>query len=113
MIGTVGIPTIAIILLLALPFLDLRRERRLLRRPVALVALILTVISMGVLTYKGATAEEPAGGEAEVLAQEWAEAQGFADSEDAVAGAALFAESGCLNRHVYPTPARRTWALPS
>ena len=56
-IGTVGIPTIAIILLLALPFLDLRNERRLLRRPVALVALILTVISMGVLTYKGATAE--------------------------------------------------------
>jgi menaquinol-cytochrome c reductase cytochrome b/c subunit len=100
-IGTVGIPTIAIILLLALPFLDVRRERRILRRPVALVAAILTVISMGVLTYKGATAEEPAGGEADALAQEWAEAQGFADNEDAVAGAVLFAESGCLNCHVY------------
>ena len=67
MIGTVGIPTIAIILLFALPFVDVRRERRLLRRPVALVALVLTVISMGVLTYKGATAPEPAGGESEVL----------------------------------------------
>ena len=100
-IGTVGIPTIAIILLFALPFVDVRRERRLLRRPVALVALVLTVISMGVLTYKGATAPEPAGGESEVLAQEWAEAQGFADNGDAVAGAVLFAESGCLTCHVY------------
>ncbi|MBA3788749.1 MAG: hypothetical protein H0X21_08665, partial [Actinobacteria bacterium] len=60
-LGTVGIPTIGLVLLLALPFLDLRRERRLLRRPVALVALILVVLSMGVLTYKGATARESLG----------------------------------------------------
>ena len=32
-LGTVGIPTIALILLLALPFIDRRRERRLWRRP--------------------------------------------------------------------------------
>src|SRR5213592_4495773 len=57
-LGTVGIPTILLILLLGLPFFDLRRERRPLRRPVALVAAILVVISMGVLTYKGATAKE-------------------------------------------------------
>src|SRR2546425_12000122 len=44
-LGTVGIPTIALILLLALPFVDIRRERRILRRPVALVAAILTVLS--------------------------------------------------------------------
>ena len=100
-IGTVGIPTIAIILLLALPFMDVRRERRILRRPVALVAAILTVISMGVLTYKGATAEEPSGGEADALAQQWAEQQGFTDNQEAIAGAILFAESGCLNCHVY------------
>src|SRR5919201_5276741 len=62
-LGTVGIPTIALILLLALPFLDVRRERRLLRRPVAIVAAILVVISMGVLTYKGATAKEALGSE--------------------------------------------------
>src|SRR5437762_7440806 len=36
-IGTVGIPTIGLVLLLAMPFLDLRRERRLLRRPAAIV----------------------------------------------------------------------------
>src|SRR5437762_3689678 len=57
-LGTVGIPTIALILLLALPFVDVRRERRLLRRPVAVVAAILTVLAMGVLTYKGAVAKE-------------------------------------------------------
>src|SRR4051812_22594597 len=56
-IGTVGIPTICLVLLIGLPFVDVRRERRLLRRPVALVAAILTVVSMGVLTYKGATAK--------------------------------------------------------
>src|SRR5207302_2914511 len=38
---TVGIPTICLILLLGLPFFDLRRERRLSRRPVAIVASIL------------------------------------------------------------------------
>src|ERR687883_716494 len=49
-LGTVGIPTIALVLLLAIPFIDLRPERRLMRRPVAIVAAILVVISMGVLT---------------------------------------------------------------
>src|SRR3989440_5018435 len=57
-LGTVGIPTICLVLLIMLPFLDLRRERRLLRRPVAVVAAVLVVLSMGELTYKGATARE-------------------------------------------------------
>src|SRR6188472_2781989 len=75
-LGTVGIPTIALVLLLALPFVDLRRERRILRRPVALVAAILTVISMGVLTYKGATAKESLPAENVLKVPEWAEKQG-------------------------------------
>jgi len=32
---------------------------------------------------------------------EWAQEQGFADNEAAVAGATLFAQSGCLNCHTY------------
>ena len=32
---------------------------------------------------------------------QWAEDQGFADNEAAVAGATLFAQSGCLNCHTY------------
>ena len=62
-LGTVGIPTIIMVLMLALPFVDMRRERRLSRRPVAVVITILTVIAMGILTYKGATAKEALGSE--------------------------------------------------
>ena len=57
-LGTVGIPTILMMLMIALPFVDRRQERRLSRRPVAVVITILTVIAMGTLTYKGATAKE-------------------------------------------------------
>ena len=100
-IGTVGIPTIALILLLALPFMDVRRERRLMRRPVALVAAVLTVISMGVLTYKGATAKESLASENVAAVPKWAEQQGFADDEEAVKGATLFAQAGCMSCHTY------------
>jgi menaquinol-cytochrome c reductase cytochrome b/c subunit len=100
-IGTVGIPTIAIILLLALPFVDLRRERRILRRPVAVVAAVLTVISMGTLTYKGATAEEALGSELAAETPRWAEEQGFAGNEQALEGARIFALAGCATCHTY------------
>ena len=102
-LGTVGIPTILLILLIGLPFYDRRPERRISRRPVAVVAAILVVISMGVLTWKGATAKEALGSEliATGKPQEWAEQQGFADNPTAVAGAMLFAQSGCLNCHTY------------
>ena len=100
-LGTVGIPTILLILMLALPFLDLRRERRLLRRPVAVVATILTALSMGVLTYKGATARESLASEVRAAVPGWAQRQGFQDNELAVRGAELFAESGCTACHIY------------
>jgi cytochrome c553 len=102
-IATVGIPTVLLILLLGLPFYDRRRERRPSRRPVAMVAAVLVVISMAVLTYKGATAEESLGSQliADGVPQEWAEQQGFAGNAGAEAGAELFAETGCLQCHTY------------
>ena len=100
-LGTVGIPTIALILLFALPFIDLRRERRLLRRPVAVVAAALTAASMGVLTWKGATARESLSSEAVEAVDEWAQKQGFENNEQALAGARLFAGVGCLGCHSY------------
>ena len=100
-IATVGIPTICLILLLGLPFYDRRRERRPSRRPVAMVAAILTVLSMATLTWKGATAKEALGSELLLLVPSWSEEQGFADNEKAVKGAELFAQSGCLNCHTY------------
>jgi menaquinol-cytochrome c reductase cytochrome b/c subunit len=100
-LGTVGIPTIALLLLIALPFIDLRAERRPLRRPVAMVAAVLAILSMGVLTYKGAAAHEALGSELVKLVPEWAEKQGFEDNQQAVEGATLFAVLGCANCHTY------------
>ena len=100
-LGTIGIPTIALVLLLAIPFIDTRAERRLSHRPVAIIASILVVISMGVLTYKGATAKEPLASENLLLVPSWAKTQGFADNPQAIEGAKLFAVSGCLNCHTY------------
>jgi menaquinol-cytochrome c reductase cytochrome b/c subunit len=100
-LGTIGIPTIALVLLLAIPFIDLRQERRLSRRPVAIIASILVVISMGVLTYKGATAKESLGTELIGKVPDWAKTQGFTNNQSAVAGAKLFAVAGCLNCHTY------------
>ena len=77
-IATVGIPTIGLILLIGLPFYDRRRERRPTRRPVAMVAAVLTVLSMATLTWKGATAKEALGSELILLVPSWAQQQGFA-----------------------------------
>ena len=95
-LGTIGIPTIALILLLALPFIDRRPERRPSRRPVIVIASILAIVTMAVLTYKGATAKEALGSEVLKDVPRWAEEQGFADNAKAVAGAELFAQIGCL-----------------
>ena len=100
-LGTVGIPTICLLLLIAIPFIDLRSERHPLRRPVAVVASILVVISMGVLTWKGATAKESLGSELIKRVPVWAKEQGFEGNKAAVAGAELFAQSGCTNCHTY------------
>ena len=97
-LGTVGIPTILLILALLLPFLDRRSERHPLRRPVAMVVLIVTAISMGVLTYKGATAEEASSAGVRQV-DTWM--QKFNLPANAREGAELFAVSGCLNCHTY------------
>jgi menaquinol-cytochrome c reductase cytochrome b/c subunit len=100
-LGTVGIPTIIMVLMLALPFLDRRQERRISRRPVAVVITILTVIAMGTLTYKGATAKEALASELAALPKEWATKQGFEGNKEALAGAVLFTQAGCLTCHTY------------
>jgi quinol---cytochrome c reductase cytochrome c subunit, bacillus type len=98
-LGTVGIPTLIMVLMFALPFLDTRRERRLSRRPVAVVIFILTVIAMGTLTYKGATAKESLASETLGAVPGWVEKNDLPPA--AVPGAKLFAQSGCLTCHTY------------
>jgi menaquinol-cytochrome c reductase cytochrome b/c subunit len=100
-LGTIGIPTICLIILFLLPFVDLRRERRLLRRPVAVVAAVLVVLSMGVLTYKGATAKEALASEVVAAVPKWAAQEGFQNNDNALAGARTFASSGCTACHTY------------
>jgi hypothetical protein len=99
-LATVGIPTILMILLIAFPFIDRRRERRLLRRPVAVTTAVLTALSMGVLTYKGATARESLGSEARTLVNEWSQKQGGFNATERE-GAEIFAQVGCLQCHTY------------
>jgi mono/diheme cytochrome c family protein len=98
-LGTVGVPTIALILLIGLPFLDRRRERRISARPVAMVAAVLTIVSMGVLTWKGATAKEALASEVINDVPRW-----VADERlpaNALPGAKLFASAGCTACHTY------------
>jgi menaquinol-cytochrome c reductase cytochrome b/c subunit len=98
-LGTVGVPTIALILLIALPFYDVRRERRLSRRPVAVVGLVLTILSMAILTWKGATASEALASEVIADVPHWISAEKLPPA--AVPGAKLFAVAGCTACHTY------------
>jgi menaquinol-cytochrome c reductase cytochrome b/c subunit len=54
--ATIGVPTVAMVLLFLLPFYDRSPERRIERRPVALTAGLLTIAAMAFLTYEGANA---------------------------------------------------------
>ena len=58
-IATVGIPTIAMVLLVLLPFIDRNPKRNPLERPVATLAGILTIAAMAYLTILGAVAGSP------------------------------------------------------
>jgi cytochrome c2 len=66
-----------------------------------MIAAILTIITMGVLTYKGATAEESLASENLAAVPAWAKKQGFANNPTAVAGAKIFAQAGCMQCHTY------------
>jgi menaquinol-cytochrome c reductase cytochrome b/c subunit len=98
-LGTVGIPTVALILLIGLPFFDRRSERRPSRRPVAMVAAVLTIISMAVLTWKGATAKEALASEVIASVPTWVKDLSLPPA--ALPGAKLFATAGCTACHTY------------
>jgi menaquinol-cytochrome c reductase cytochrome b/c subunit len=85
-LATIGIPTIAMVLLFLLPFYDRGAERRPERRPIAMGAMSLTVIVMAFLTYKGATAGPPTTIDLQVAPQY-------------EAGKLVVAQSACLACH--------------
>jgi mono/diheme cytochrome c family protein len=98
-LGTVGVPTIALMLLIGLPFLDRRRARKPSQRPVAMVAAVLTIISMGVLTWKGATAKEALASEVKQNIPRWIKDEHL--PANAKPGVELFATAGCTACHTY------------
>jgi len=98
-LGTVGVPTICLILLIGLPFLDRRRTRKISQRPVAMVAAVLVILSMGVLTWKGATAQESLASEVKAQVPNWVAQEKL--PANAVPGAYLFAVAGCTACHTY------------
>ncbi|MBA3408856.1 MAG: c-type cytochrome [Solirubrobacterales bacterium] len=85
-LATIGVPTICMILLIALPFIDRGPERRPERRPIATIAGIFTICAMGYLTYLGAVAGSPNEIEYEV-------------AEQYEPGKLVVAQSGCLACH--------------
>jgi ubiquinol-cytochrome c reductase cytochrome b subunit/menaquinol-cytochrome c reductase cytochrome b/c subunit len=58
-IATIGIPTICMVLLILLPFIDRNPERNPLKRPIATIAGITTIAAMAFLTIEGALAGAP------------------------------------------------------
>src|SRR5437867_4474327 len=58
-LATVGIPTVCMVLLFLLPFIDRNPERNPLRRPIATLAGITVIAAMAYLTIEGAVAGAP------------------------------------------------------
>jgi len=86
--ATIGIPTICLILLILLPFIDRGPERHPLRRPVAVLAGLTTIGAMAYLTVLGALAGSPTQIEMAVAPQY-------------ERGKEVAAASGCLGCHQF------------
>src|SRR3954470_23025206 len=85
-LATIGIPTLCLVLLLLLPFIDRNAERHPLKRPIATLAGIATILAMGYLTVEGALAGAPTEIELKTAPQY-------------EKGRAVAASSGCLGCH--------------
>ena len=85
-LATIGIPTICLVLLLLLPFIDRNPERHPLRRPIAMLTAVAVIAAMGYLTIEGALAGAPTEIELKVAPQ-------FEP------GKTVAAASGCLGCH--------------
>jgi mono/diheme cytochrome c family protein len=84
--ATIGVPTICMIMLFLLPFIDRGPERRPERRPIATLSGILVIFAMGYLTWMGAEAGSPNSIDMEVPA-------------NLEKGKLVAAQSGCLACH--------------
>jgi menaquinol-cytochrome c reductase cytochrome b/c subunit len=88
--ATFIIPNILMVLLIATPFIDRGPERRIHRRPIALMSAIAVVFFLGYMTQLGANAPEGVGQEGIPLTNL---------DPAAEAGLALFSANGCASCH--------------
>jgi ubiquinol-cytochrome c reductase cytochrome b subunit/menaquinol-cytochrome c reductase cytochrome b/c subunit len=96
-LATIGIPTLAMILLFLLPFYDRGPERRPERRPIATTAGIATIGVIAFLTYQGASAGSPTA--IEIPTPKAVLVQGGKALEEYEAGKLAVAQSGCEACH--------------
>jgi len=96
-LATIGVPTIAMILLFLLPFYDRSPERLPERRPIATAAGIFTIAAMALLTYMGANAGSPT--KIELATPQRIMNQGDQAVASYEAGKQLVPQSGCLACH--------------
>jgi menaquinol-cytochrome c reductase cytochrome b/c subunit len=96
-LATIGIPTLAMILLFLLPFYDRGPERRPERRPLATAAGIFVICAMAYLTWLGAHAGAP--NTLTITPSAAVRAQGGTALAEYYAGRAAVAQSGCEACH--------------
>jgi menaquinol-cytochrome c reductase cytochrome b/c subunit len=85
-LATMGIPTICMVLLIALPFIDRNPERHPLKRPIATLTGVAVIMAMAYLTVEGALAGAPTEIELKTAPQYQS-------------GKSVAAASGCLGCH--------------
>ena len=90
--ATFIIPNILMVLLILTPFIDRNPERRIEKRPIALVSGIAVIAFLGYMTILGAESPESIGGEGLPLS-------GLESNEVALAGSQLFVANGCTSCH--------------
>jgi quinol-cytochrome oxidoreductase complex cytochrome b subunit len=85
-LATIGVPTILMVLMILVPFIDRGPERRPERRPLAMATAVFVISAMAYLTYLGAAAGSPNEIDLKVAPQY-------------EAGKLVAAQSGCLACH--------------
>lgn len=82
-LGTIVVPTIWLVMLIAWPFVDRKKERRPSRRPIAMAAMVLTAITLLSFSYLGSQAGKESGGP-----------EGLSDEQVAMPGYQVLFEEG-------------------
>jgi menaquinol-cytochrome c reductase cytochrome b/c subunit len=98
-LATIGVPTICMILMFLLPFVDRGPERRPERRPIATAFGIFVIAAMAYLTFLGANAGSPNSIDIATPAQ--VQQAGGKSLAQYNAGKAVAAQSGCLACHKF------------